>query len=106
MDIGQTLDIQSARFISNEDPIPGGTFNKRLSDQLLIDKPWFDRAKVPYSRTGNRRNLGRNLQFTASNSAPMREIDRLFQQPGSIKIYCRLLEQLAPRIQNDIGGCK
>ena len=47
MRVRQVLDIQPARSIANEDPLPGRSFASGSSNKLLIDKAWFDGSKVP-----------------------------------------------------------
>ena len=64
MNVRQRFNLEAARFVPNEDPIPFGPFACSLFDQFLIDQPRFDRAKVANARLRNLFDFLRNCDLT------------------------------------------
>ena len=80
MRVRQLLDIQAARSIADEDPLPGRAFASSSGDQLLIDEPGFNRPKVTQPWPGNTSYFRSNFKLATRNLRPMIKIYRLLQQ--------------------------
>src|SRR5215831_18383566 len=89
----QTLDLQTSRFVTDEDPVPVRPLTRSLLNQFLIDQPRFDGAEITDPRMRDPIDLLGYRNFAASDGRPVIKIHRLLEQVRLLARLVRLRKQ-------------
>src|SRR5437879_4159177 len=103
MRVWQSLNLDSTRLVSDEDPLPGRSFARCPLDQFLVDQPRFNRTKISQTRTRYARDFICDLQFSTSDLRPVFKINRLLQQKRALPAALRFREKFLPGIKYYVG---
>src|SRR5919112_3806482 len=102
--VRQRLDLDAARLVAYEDPMPAGALGGRAPYQLLVYQPRLYRAEVAEARTRYARDLLGDREPAAAYARPVLEVHGLLQKVGALAPARRLFQQLAARVEDDVGA--
>src|SRR5829696_5071853 len=102
--VRQTLDLHPARLVADEDPLPLRALDRRAFDEFLIYQPRLHRAEVAEPRPRDARDRFGDFETPAADLRPVLEVHRLLQQVRALAPPHGLLQELAPRVEDEVGA--
>src|SRR6266849_3478147 len=103
MRVWQSLNLDSTRLVSDEDPLPRRSFARCTLDQFLVDQPRFNRTKISQTRTREASDFVCHIEFSAADPRPVFKINRLLQQKRALAAALRFRKQFLPGIKYYVG---
>src|SRR5205085_3534023 len=93
--VRQALDLDAARLVADEDPLPRGALARGAADQLLVNQPRLYRAEVAEPWALDARHFCGDFQTALGDARPVLEVHGLLQKVRALAPARGLLQELA-----------